>query len=79
MKTFIKLIGERAWKAILTAWTHPFTKTERVKIPKPNVDHKKKKKEMIANANSKALCDVFYEVDVHEFRRISKCIEANEA
>ena len=79
MKAFIKSMDEKAWRAILTGWTHPTKKnTENEDIKKPEVEWTVEE-DRLASYNSKALNAIFSAVDVNQFKLISTCEVAKEA
>jgi len=78
MKAFIKAIDEKAWRSILTGWTHPTTKDEKGNaVPKPEEEWSGDE-DKLANNNSKALNAIFNAVDVNQFKLISMCETAKE-
>ncbi|MBA0556384.1 hypothetical protein Golob_026490 [Gossypium lobatum] len=78
MKTFINFIDEKVWRVILIGWEPCATKTFGLKTPKSELSWNTKEEEL-AKVNSKALYIIFFEVDVQEFKRISKCTTTKEA
>ena len=79
MKAFIKAVEEKAWRSILTGWTHPTMKdSEGRSILKPeeiwSLDE-----DRLENYNVKALNAIFNTVDINQFKLISTCETAKEA
>ena len=73
MKAFIKAIDEKAWRSILTGWSHPTTKDDKGNfVLKPEVKWSNDE-DKLANSNSKALNAIFNAVDVNQFKLISTC------
>ena len=79
MKSFIKSIDEKAWRAVLIGWSPCVTKDNDGKeILKPelcwSVD-----KDKLANYNSHALNAIFNGVGASQFKLISTCESAEDA
>ena len=71
MKIFIKAFDKKAWRVILTGWSHP-TKTDDQgeTIPKPELEWYARE-DKLAMSNSKALNTIFNAVDSNQFKLIS--------
>ncbi|CAM8931978.1 unnamed protein product [Rhodiola kirilowii] len=79
MKSFLKSLNERAWKAVLTGWTEPMMENLTGEaVPKPEalwteVDDK------ASMGNSKAMNAIFSGVDENVMKLIINCEVAKEA
>ncbi|XP_024026995.1 uncharacterized protein LOC112093201 [Morus notabilis] len=79
MRAFIKAIDERAWRLILTEWTHPTTTDNSGNVTLKLEETWLTDEDRLANYNSKALNVVFNVVDVNQFKLISTCESTKEA
>ena len=65
MKTFIKTLDDKAWKAILTGWSHATKMDDQGEIvPKPKLEWSFREKKLTMS-NSKALNAIFYEIQIN--------------
>ncbi|CAM8999606.1 unnamed protein product [Rhodiola kirilowii] len=79
MKTFLKSIDERAWRAVMIGWTEPtMANPEGAVMPKPEALWSEAD-DVAAVWNSKALNAIFYGVDEKVFKLIAECEVAKEA
>ena len=79
MKAFIKSMDEKAWRAILTSWTHPMKDNDKGEsVKKPEVEWTVDE-DRLANYNSKALNSIFNAINANQFKLISTCEIAKDA
>ncbi|CAM8994227.1 unnamed protein product [Rhodiola kirilowii] len=79
MKTFLKSLDERAWRAVMIGWTEPMmVNSEGAIMPKPEALWSEAD-DVAAVGNSKALNAIFYGVDENVFKLIAECDVAKEA
>ena len=79
MKAFLKSLDEKAWKAILTGWTHPTTEEADGSSTLKPEERWSVVEERLANSNSKALNAIFSAVDANIFKLIHTCEVAKDA
>ena len=79
MKAFMKLVDEKAWRAILTSWRHLMTKNDKDEtVKKPEVEWMVEE-DRLKNSKSKMLNAIFSAVNAYQFKLISTCDVAKEA
>ena len=79
MRAFIKAIDERAWRSILTGWTHLTTTDSSNNVTLKPEETWSTDEDRIVNYNSKALNAIFNAVHLNQFKLISTCESAKEA
>ena len=79
MRAFIKALDEKAWRTILTGWTH-LTKIDNARktIIKPE-ETWSMEEDLLANYNLKLLNAIFNAVDANQFKLISTCEIAKDS
>ena len=79
MKAFINPLDEKAWRAVLSGWSHPTViDTEGKTTPKPKLEWTSEE-DKLANCNSKAINAIFNAVNPNQFKLISTCESAKAA
>ena len=79
MKAFINALDEKAWRAVLSGWSHPTViDTEGKTTPKPKLEWTSEE-DKLANCNSKAINAIFNAVNPNQFKLISTCESAKAA
>ena len=71
MKAFIKALDEKAWRSLLTAWTHPTTKDDKGKLILKLEVSWSSEDDRLANYNSKVLHTIFNVVDDNQIKLIA--------
>ena len=79
MKAFIKSVDEKAWRAILTSWSHLMKDNEKGESVKEAEVEWTVEEDCLANYNSKALNAIFNAVDANQFKLFSTCEIAKDA